>query len=124
MLAEVASLVERLVVYPERMRTNIELTAGAIYSQPVLLALVDAGMDRQQAYRLVQQHATAAWNGGPHLRQALANDPVVTALLSRADLDKLFDPTRQLTHVDAVFARLGLVQAAERLEVAPEVIPA
>ena len=47
------------------MRANLELTAGAIFSQPVLLALIDAGMDRQEAYRLVQRHALASWTGGP-----------------------------------------------------------
>jgi adenylosuccinate lyase len=112
MIAEATDLIERLVVYPERMRRNLELTGGAIYSQPVLLALVDAGMDRQAAYKLVQRHALAAWDEGRSLRDALLADDEVRERLGPERIDRLFDPTAQLTHVDAVFQRLGLLPAA------------
>ncbi len=105
----VADLVEHLVVYPDRMRANLDLTGGLIYSQRVLLALVEAGMDRQEAYKLVQRHALAAWDGGPPFQEALSLDPAVTSRVSPADLGGLFDPADQLRHVDAVFARLGLM---------------
>ncbi|MDP9369132.1 MAG: adenylosuccinate lyase, partial [Chloroflexota bacterium] len=104
----VANLIEHLVVYPERMRANLDLTGGLVFSQQVLLALVDAGMDRQDAYKLVQGYALAAWDGGKRFREALRDDPTVARLLDPEALDALFDPVRQLRYVDAIFARLGL----------------
>lgn len=109
MLAEAADIIDRLVVYPDRMRANLESGGGVVYSQPVMLALVDAGMDRQEAYRLVQKHAYEAWDGGRPLRSALEADPVASSLLGPAALDRLFDPTTQIQHVDAVLDRLGLL---------------
>jgi adenylosuccinate lyase len=103
-------IVEGLVVYPRRMRQNLDLTNGLIYSQRVLLALVDAGMDRQRAYKVVQGHALRSWDDGRPFKEALSADPEVSAVLPRAALDALFDPTDQLRHVDAVFTRLGLDQ--------------
>jgi adenylosuccinate lyase len=91
------------------MRQNLDLTGGLIFSQQVLLALVDAGMDRHDAYRLVQRHALAAWDGGQPFEEALADDPVVGAKLPGDALRRLFDPSPQLRHVDAVFRRLGLL---------------
>jgi adenylosuccinate lyase len=111
----VADVVEQLVVYPERMRANLELTGGLIYSQRVLLALVDAGLDRQEAYRMVQAHAMRAWAGGPTFREALANDPTVRRVLD-GGIAALFDPAPQLVHVDAVFERLGLGASDGRRE--------
>ncbi|MDP9365682.1 MAG: adenylosuccinate lyase [Chloroflexota bacterium] len=110
----VADVVERLVVYPERMRANLDLTGGLIYSQRVLLALVDAGLDRQEAYAIVQGHAMRSWAGGPAFRDALADDPVVRRLLAPSAVATLFDPLPQLEHVGAVFDRLGLDSAADR----------
>ena len=72
MLDLVTDVIEDLVVYPERMRANLDLTGGLIFSQRVLLALVDAGMDRQVAYKVVQRHALAAWDGGTPFSEALA----------------------------------------------------
>ena len=108
MLAEATDLIGRLVVYPERMRQNLESTAGAIYSQPALLALVDAGMDRQAAYKIVQRLALDAWDHGTPLRDALAADPEVSARVAPEVLDRVFDPLAQLQHVDAIFDRVGL----------------
>ena len=111
MLAEATDLIGRLVVYPERMRQNLESTAGAIYSQPALLALVDAGMDRQAAYKIVQRLALDAWDHGTSLRDALAADPEVSARVAPEVLDRVFDPLAQLQHVDAIFDRVGLGDA-------------
>lgn len=111
MLGETRDILEHLIVYPEQMKANLELTRGLIYSQPVMLALVDAGMDRQQAYKLVQCHAHAPES----FHDAIAADPVVTELLPSDALDELFDPWRQLAHLDASFERLGL---RERVAVA------
>jgi adenylosuccinate lyase len=108
MLHESADILERLVVYPERMRANIDATNGLIFSQGVLLALLDAGMDRQDAYRLVQGHAHGAAGGGPSLQEALASDPRVTSLVPRERMEAIFDAATQLGNIGAVFARLGL----------------
>ena len=77
MLDQATELIEGLVVYPDRMRANLELTGGLVYSQRVMLALVESGMDRQEAYRLVQRLALAAWDGGPSFRDALERSSVV-----------------------------------------------
>ncbi|MBA3416024.1 MAG: adenylosuccinate lyase [Chloroflexia bacterium] len=108
MLAEATDIVARLVVYPDQMRTNLELTGGAIFSQAVLLALVDAGMERQVAYRLVQRHAHEAGERGVSFTEAVSGDEDVRRLIEPEHLAALFDPMQQLLHVDAVFARLGL----------------
>jgi adenylosuccinate lyase len=108
-LADVAHLLDGLVVYPERMRTNLELTGGLIYSQRIMLALVEAGMDRQDAYKLVQRHAMTAWDGGTPFREAVAADPTVQTKIDPETLARLFDPTEQLAHVDAIFKRIGLL---------------
>jgi adenylosuccinate lyase len=120
MLGESTDLIERLVVDPVQMRANLDLTGGLIFSQQVLLALVEAGMDRQEAYKLVQRHALGAWDGGAQFRDALAADPDVARLLDPTTLDAAFDPAAQLAHVDAVFARLGLLEL-EAVR-APEVV--
>ena len=111
MLHEMIDILGRLAVYPDRMLRNLESMRGLVYSQPALLALVDAGMDRHDAYKVVQRHAHAALNGGPALLEALESDPVVTERVDPETLRNLFDPRRQLTEVDAVFERLGLLPA-------------
>ena len=108
MLAEMTDILDRLVVYPERMRANLNGTRGVIYSQPVMLALVDAGMDRHEAYKIVQGHAHQAMQGGGPLFERLIAEPAVTSRIRQEELRALFDPARQLTHIDEVFARLGL----------------
>ncbi len=108
MLHEMADILDRLEVNVDRMASNMELTKGLIYSQPVLLALVDAGMDRHEAYKVVQSHAHRTLDGGPTLLEALAADPSVNTRIDRNALATLFDPGHQLHHVSAIFARLGL----------------
>jgi adenylosuccinate lyase len=107
-LHEMTEILGRLVVHADRMLENLELTRGLIYSQPVLLALVDAGMDRQLAYRVVQGHAQRSLTGGSRFQDALASDPMVSAWIAPTELRSLFDPRRQLHHVGEIFARLGL----------------
>ncbi len=98
------------VIYPERMKANLESSGGLIYSQRVMLALVDAGMDRQRAYKLVQAAAMAAAKdaSGPTFRERIAADPDVRDAVSDDQLDTIFDPWDQLHNVDATFERLGL----------------
>lgn len=108
MLAETKEIVAGLVIHAERMLANLNSSGGLIYSQRVLLALVDAGMDRQAAYKLIQRHAHAAWAGGPTFRHRLENDALVSSRLNATQLDEIFDPWRQLQHLDEKYARLGL----------------
>lgn len=112
MLHEVGELVGELVVYPERMLENLESTGGLIYSQRVLLALVDGGMDRQDAYKLVQRLAHSTWRAGQSFQEVIAAEPLVQELLDAGQLDELFDPWQQLAHLDESFERLGLLEAA------------
>src|SRR5215211_1323492 len=118
MLHEMADILDRLVVHANRMLENLELTKGLIYSQPVLLALIDAGMDRQEAYKLVQAHALSSLSGGPGFREGLAADPSIAAWITDDELSCLFDPASQLHSIGAVFTRLGLhADAAPAAEV-------
>jgi adenylosuccinate lyase len=108
MLHEMSEILGSLVVHADRMLENLELTRGLIYSQPVLLALVDAGMDRQEAYKLVQRHAHRALTGGPTFQDALREDSTIARWISEDDLALLFEPRRQLQHIGAILMRLGL----------------
>ncbi|CAN5482452.1 adenylosuccinate lyase [soil metagenome] len=112
MLDLMSELIENLVIYPKMMLRNLNLTGGLIYSQRVLLALVDAGIDRQDAYKIVQRHAMQSWDEGGSFREALLGDPQVAPLITPETLDALFDHEEQLTNVDAIFARLGLLETA------------
>jgi adenylosuccinate lyase len=103
-----ADVVERLDVFEDRMAANIDFTKGLVYSQRVLLALIEAGMDRQAAYQLVQTQAKRVWNGEGDLKSLLAADPAVQARLSADELESLFDLDYHLTNVEVPFARLGL----------------
>lgn len=112
MLDLMSELIENLVIYPKMMLRNLNLTGGLIYSQRVLLALVDAGIDRQDAYKIVQRHAMQSWDEGGSFREALLGDPQVAPFITPETLDALFDHEEQLTNVDAIFARLGLLETA------------
>jgi len=90
------------------MRENLLITKGLIFSQRVLLALVDKGLDRQQAYQLVQRNAMKAWKERADFTELLKADKEVIAQLPLAELEALFDYKYYSTHVDRVFRRLGL----------------
>src|SRR6266436_4138491 len=106
MLHRFAGLIDGLRVYPERMRENLDATRGLIYSQPVLLELIERGMDRQAAYAVVQRNAMKVWDEGKDFKALLAQDPEVKKLLGPKDLDAAFDLDHELRHVDAVFDRV------------------
>jgi adenylosuccinate lyase len=103
MLDRFTWLVEGLVVLPERMRTNLESTRGLFFSQRLLLALVDSGLARDEAYRLVQRHAMRAWDEGLDFVELCSSDPEIA---DRVDLEGVFDLDSYTRHVDAVFERL------------------
>ena len=106
LLAKTTDLIDRLLVYPERMKKNLESTGGLIFSGQLLLDLSEAGMMREDAYRLVQSHAMRAWKEDLIFREEVAKDAAITALLSAEKLDRTFDYTRQLGNVDAIFRRV------------------
>jgi adenylosuccinate lyase len=107
MLVELTEVLEGLEVFPERMRENLNAGGGLVYSQGALLALVERGMPREEAYRVVQAAAATAWDEGKDFRAELEANPDVARLLSGADFDALFDPKRYLRNLDVVFDRLA-----------------
>jgi adenylosuccinate lyase len=111
MLAETTEVLERLEIYPDRMLENLRVGGGLAFSQNVLLALIGAGMPRDDAYAIVQEAAARAWDEGIGFRDELASNPEVT---SRIALDELFDAPRSLRHLDVVFDRLEKVTVRER----------
>jgi adenylosuccinate lyase len=106
LLAKTADLIEKLMVYPARMKKNLDSTGGLIFSGQLLLDLAEAGMLREDAYRLVQKHAMHAWQNDLVFRDLVAGDAEITKLLSREKLARTFDLSRQLGNVDAIFARV------------------
>ncbi len=106
MLHRMTRVLDGLHVYPERMRQNMAITRGLIYSQAVLLALTKAGMTREDAYQLVQRNAMATWEGRGDFQALLADDERVQATLSQQQLEACFDPAGFLDHVDAIYGRV------------------
>ena len=95
-------------VFPDRMLANIESTRGLVFSQRTMLALVEAGMPREAAYRLAQRHAAATWEEGGDFRERVAADPDARKLLSGPQIAALFDYAYYTANVDALFERVGL----------------
>jgi adenylosuccinate lyase len=105
MLERAADLVDGLVVYPERMKENLDRARELYFSEAVLLALVDAGLPRQEAYVMVQRNAMLTWKGQGRFRDLLAADAEIRAKLSEQELDALFDLDHALAHVPAILER-------------------
>jgi adenylosuccinate lyase len=106
MLHKTAGLLETMLVYPERMKANLESTGGLVFSGQLLLDLAEAGMQREDAYRLVQRHAMRAWNEGLNFRELVLKDKEATSRIPRSKLESTFDLKRQLRNVDKIFARV------------------
>jgi adenylosuccinate lyase len=105
-LARATGLIDKLVVYPDRMRANLDRQGGLVHSQQVLLALTQAGVSREDSYRLVQANAMRAWRGEGHFRTFLENDAEVSAALSKQQIADLFNENQHRRHVDTIFARV------------------
>lgn len=112
MLAEMTEVLDGLVIYPERMRENLQVGGGLAFSQNVLLALVDAGLPRDEAYAIVQDAAATAWDDDASFRELVALDPRVRERLGEW-LGELFDPTAALRNLDVVFDRLEKVEVRQ-----------
>lgn len=108
LLVRFREVLEGLRVYPDRMRHNLELTGGLVFSEAVLLALVGKGLTREDAYRLVQRHAMKAWESGEPFKPLLLADPEIRRHLSPGEVENCFDLGYHLRHLDDIFARTGL----------------
>src|SRR5262249_11845864 len=106
LLAKTTALIDTLVVYPQRMLGNLEITGGLVFSGQLLLDLAEAGMLREDAYRAVQRNAMRAWNEEIPFRELVMKDKEITSRLDRHQLDRAFDLKRQLRNVDKIFARV------------------
>jgi len=106
LLDKTASLVERLVVYPERMRENLGLTHGLIYSGELLLELVAKGVSREDAYRWVQRNAMRVWYEGGNFKEKVLSDADITRLCTAKEIDAVFDSSRLVRNVDRIFQRV------------------
>lgn len=109
MLCESVDLVKNLLVYPENMKRNMNLYGGVVFSQRVLLALVEKGMNREAAYKIVQSCAHTAWNvPDGNFQQLISQDPTVTQMLSQTEIERCFDPQQHLRHLDEIYQRLSI----------------
>jgi adenylosuccinate lyase len=106
LIEKTTQLVDKLMVYPERMRRNLEMTRGLVFSGQLLQDLAAAGMLREQAYRVVQAHAMRAWEEEGDFRAAVAADPEIRAALSTQQIAEAFSLERQLRNVDKIFERV------------------
>ncbi|MCL2149464.1 MAG: adenylosuccinate lyase [Dehalococcoidia bacterium] len=113
MLALFTGIITDLQVHPENMRRDLELTRGLIFSQRVMLALIDKGRSRQEAYKITQRNAMECWETGQAFLKLLQADREVGQTLSKKELVSLFDYDFYLKHVDAIFARLGLLAGSD-----------
>ena len=107
-------IIEGLRLFPERMLENIESSRGLVFSQRVLLALVDKGLAREAAYKIVQTNASHSWDEGLDFRVLIRGDRQVGQYLSQTELDHLFDYGYYTRYIDETFARLGLIKQAPR----------
>jgi adenylosuccinate lyase len=94
-------------VYPDRMKQNLDLTRGLVFSQRVLLVLIDKGLSRQEAYKMVQRNAMKTWKEGGEFLKTLEDDAEVTASVPPDELRSLFNYNYYLKHIDEIFDRLG-----------------
>ncbi len=109
-LSILTPVMKDLNVYPENMRRNLELTRGLVFSQKVLLALINTGLSREEAYEIVQSNAMKVWQKGEDFLTLLKSDNRVAERLDASKVDSLFDYDYYIRHVDTIFQRLGLVE--------------
>ncbi len=115
LLDKTATIVEKLLVYPERMQANLESNGGLVFSGQLLLDLVESGITREQAYAIVQRNAMRAWNEGRNFRELVLSDPEITGRVAPQAIAQAFDLKRQLRNVDKIFARVfGDLNKADR----------
>ena len=106
LLAKTANLLDTMFIYPERMKANLESTGGLVFSGQLLLDLVEHGVSREDAYRVVQSHAMRAWKENLDFHELVREDPTISARVPRAKIERAFDLRRQLKNIDKIFARV------------------
>jgi adenylosuccinate lyase len=106
LLRKTTNLIETMFVYPERMQANLDSTHGLIFSGQLLLDLVEHGVSREDAYRMVQRHAMRAWKEGLNFHQLVLTDKEITNRVPAKQIERAFDLQRQLKNVDKIFARV------------------
>ena len=106
LLQKTANLVDTMFVYPERMRANLDSTRGLVFSGQLLLDLVEHGVSREDAYRLVQGHAMHAWKEGLNFQELVLKDKQITGRVPRSQIERAFDLQRQLSNIDKIFQRV------------------
>jgi adenylosuccinate lyase len=106
LLAKTTNLIDTMFVYPDRMKTNLESTRGLVFSGQLLLDLVEHGVSREDAYRMVQGHAMRAWKEDLNFRELVLNDKAITSRVPAKQLENAFDLKRQLRNIDNIFARV------------------
>jgi adenylosuccinate lyase len=114
LLQKTTNLIETMFVYPERMKANLESTGGLVFSGQLLLDLVEHGVAREDAYRMVQRHAMRAWKEGVNFRELVRKDKQITRRVPRAQIERAFDLKRQLRNIDKIFARVFPEKTASR----------
>src|SRR5271157_983547 len=119
LLNKTASLIETMFVYPERMKANLESTHGLVFSGQLLLDLVESGVSREDAYRLVQSHAMRAWKENLDFHELVLNDPGIRGRVPKAKIERAFDLGRQLKNIDKIFGRVFPNKAATKKSAAP-----
>jgi len=113
-LNRLAGVIEKLLIYPETMLKNLDQLGGLVHSQRVLLALTQAGISREDSYRLVQRNAMQVWAGGDDFLELLKADPEIAGKIPEATLAACFDPAYHTKHVDTIFARVFGKDAAAK----------
>ena len=106
LLQKTANLIDAMLVYPERMKRNLESTGGLVFSGQLLLDLVEHGVSREDAYRMVQQHAMRAWKEDLNFRDLVLKDKEIARKVPRRQIEHAFDLKRQLRNIDKIFARV------------------
>jgi adenylosuccinate lyase len=108
MLEKMSYLMENLNVYPDNMMKNINLTNGLIYSQEVLLALIKKGLNREDAYKIVQENAMKVWKEKCDFKDQLFNNKIVSKYLSEKEIDELFNLDKILVNINKIYDRINL----------------
>lgn len=113
MIDKMTDLIEHLIIYPENMRKNLEMTGGLIFSQRIMLSLIKAGLSREKAYQLVQKHAMAAWKEGKDFKEGLTNDKEIAKVLKPYQINKCFELDYYLRNIPKIFKKIGLSMASK-----------
>jgi adenylosuccinate lyase len=106
MLQKTSNLIDTMFIYPDRMKHNLDSTGGLVFSGQLLLDLVEHGVSREDAYRMVQHHAMRAWKEDLNFRELVLNDKEITRRVPRRQVERAFDLKRQLRNIDGIFARV------------------